>query len=77
MECPFCKEEIKEGAVKCKHCGSELGPTISNQDACNIHPENKSSIWMAIISMVLGVICMLALFGDSELDQDAVFGGQC
>lgn len=22
--CPFCKEEIKEGAIKCKHCGSIL-----------------------------------------------------
>lgn len=23
--CPFCAEEIKEAAVKCKHCGSMLG----------------------------------------------------
>jgi zinc-ribbon domain len=23
-ECPYCKEEIKPGAVKCKHCGSDL-----------------------------------------------------
>lgn len=23
-ECPFCKEEIKEGAVKCRHCRSLL-----------------------------------------------------
>jgi ribosomal protein L37AE/L43A len=22
--CPFCKETIREGAIKCKHCGSEL-----------------------------------------------------
>lgn len=22
--CPYCKEEIKAGAVKCKHCGSKL-----------------------------------------------------
>jgi TM2 domain-containing membrane protein YozV len=24
MLCPYCKEEIAEGAVKCKHCGSML-----------------------------------------------------
>lgn len=24
MQCPFCKEEIQEGAMKCKHCGSML-----------------------------------------------------
>lgn len=24
MECPFCKEDIKDGAIKCKHCGSML-----------------------------------------------------
>lgn len=24
MQCPFCKEEIIEGAIKCKHCGSVL-----------------------------------------------------
>jgi hypothetical protein len=24
MQCPFCKEEIQEGAIKCKHCGSML-----------------------------------------------------
>lgn len=22
--CPFCKEDIKIGAIKCKHCGSDL-----------------------------------------------------
>ena len=26
MECPYCKEEIKDGSLKCKHCGSKLTP---------------------------------------------------
>ena len=25
-ECPYCKEEIKSDAIKCKHCGSSVAP---------------------------------------------------
>ncbi|MCJ7483116.1 MAG: zinc ribbon domain-containing protein [Thermodesulfovibrionales bacterium] len=31
MICPFCKEEIKDGAIKCKHCGSMLDGTSNNK----------------------------------------------
>jgi len=24
MECPYCKEKIQNGAIKCKHCGEIL-----------------------------------------------------
>lgn len=30
MQCPFCKEEIQEGAIKCKHCGSTLSGSMSS-----------------------------------------------
>jgi hypothetical protein len=32
MQCPFCKEEVLDGAVKCKHCGSIIG-TLPGQTA--------------------------------------------
>lgn len=36
MICPFCKEEIKDGAFKCKHCVSML----SNQDSVSAGTNN-------------------------------------
>ncbi len=32
MECPYCKEEIKDGAIKYKHCGSMLNKSSHNQN---------------------------------------------
>jgi len=29
--CPFCAEEIKATAIKCKHCGSMLNETASSE----------------------------------------------
>jgi hypothetical protein len=43
--CPYCKEEIKADAVKCKHCSSRLTATTpSHEGMCpfckeEIHPE--------------------------------------
>lgn len=43
--CPYCKEEIKADAVRCKHCRSDLAPERpSHGGACpyckeSIHPE--------------------------------------
>ena len=30
VSCPFCKESIQSGAIKCKHCGSTLVPLSEN-----------------------------------------------
>ena len=45
VECPFCREEVKAEAVKCKHCGSALPQsTPGHEGICpwckeEIHPE--------------------------------------
>lgn len=37
MICPFCKETILDGAIKCRHCGSMLNPDTAR-------PVNRESI---------------------------------
>ncbi len=32
MQCPYCKEEILDGASKCKHCGSVIGTAAAPGD---------------------------------------------
>jgi TM2 domain-containing membrane protein YozV len=51
MNCPFCKEEIQEGALKCKHCGSMLVATGTDNMLTN---ENKSRIAAILLAFFLG-----------------------
>ena len=47
MECPYCKEVIKVGAIKCKHCGEKIdemqGPVKENVDRY-INNQKKTEI---------------------------------
>jgi hypothetical protein len=44
-QCPYCKEEIKSDAIKCKHCGSRIAPERpGHEGVCpfckeQIHPD--------------------------------------
>ncbi|MCX6053274.1 MAG: zinc ribbon domain-containing protein [Campylobacterales bacterium] len=40
VECPYCKEDIKEGAIKCKHCNSMLNKIFDAKEV--IHKEVES-----------------------------------
>ena len=64
MICPFCKEEIAEGAIKCKHCGSSLKETSPigdpSQRSPNLKPQKKSISTIILIGALVLVACLVA-----------------
>jgi hypothetical protein len=67
--CRCCGKEIHETASACPHCGGVQHPSanLSNQ-------ENDGPLWVPITSLVLGIVCVLALFDDSGWDKDTLLG---
>ncbi len=51
MICPFCKEEIKDGASKCRYCGSMLADASQTQAATN---SGKNKIAAGLFAILLG-----------------------
>jgi hypothetical protein len=50
--CPYCKEEIQEGAMKCKHCGEILQKETYNKSTNVIQDYSQfSSYWQEIFKI--------------------------
>lgn len=67
MQCPFCKETIIDGAIKCKHCGSILNgspqPSSSHTDTAN-KQTNYTPIWKSIlIALSLFILAVVVSLG--------------
>jgi uncharacterized protein involved in cysteine biosynthesis len=69
MQCPFCKEEVLDDAIKCKHCGSVIGtlpgqsPTIGQSDFGKLF-DISLNVWKAnlVDLIVLTLVFMLVVW---------------
>ncbi|UVK90906.1 DUF4190 domain-containing protein [Pseudomonas sp. B21-051] len=64
--CRACAKELHETALTCPQCGAPQQASVPQTQA--------ETPWLAIVSLILGIISALTLFDDSEWDRDAIVG---
>lgn len=70
--CTGCGREIHEAAPVCPQCGK---PQWAVEPGHATRPNTTADpIWVAIMSLMLGLLCALALFDESEWDKESIVG---
>lgn len=69
--CRYCGKEIHEEAPSCPQCGGVQQPAAA---VAPVVGEGAGALWMAITSLVLGLLCTAALWGDAEHDKETLTG---
>lgn len=66
--CSCCGKQIHESAPTCPHCGGVQ----------HLHPQapakTEGPVWMAIVALVSGILCALALLSDEVMDEEMMSG---
>jgi hypothetical protein len=71
MICPYCKETIADGAIKCKHCQTLLSSNSNESDISIPRRPYWGSVLSFILASILFLFLLLAL--SEELDPDGYF----
>ncbi|TAL50096.1 hypothetical protein EPN81_03825 [Patescibacteria group bacterium] len=60
-KCPFCAEEVRDLAVKCKHCQSALQDLPKEKAAASIHSDGGNNVIHYLIVAILATFYMGAI----------------
>ncbi|MGE7994191.1 DUF4190 domain-containing protein [Pseudomonas sp. NPDC089554] len=67
--CRGCAHQLHESAHTCPQCGApQFAQSPDTQSTGGQTP------WLGITSLILGIICVLSLFDDSEWDSETLLG---
>lgn len=66
--CRGCARQLHETAPACPQCGAPQHATSSTKLARGESP------WMGIVSLMLGILCVMTLFDDSDWEGETLLG---
>jgi hypothetical protein len=80
--CPYCREDIRDGAIICKHCKSALVDTSQigkKFSTTHAKPAARVSIetgtlWLPVPALVCSLVAFLVLFDEGDWGEDEIVG---
>jgi hypothetical protein len=67
--CRCCGKEIHESAPTCPHCGG-----IQHTQFSVVANAEDGPVWVAILALIAGILCILGLVDDGPMDKDTTIG---
>lgn len=74
-------EDIQDGAIRCRHCKTELVLTTpAHQYSHNVQPQfvpvpETPTPWFQITTLITGVVLIVLMLITDPWDKDAIIGG--